>query len=603
MILQNILFPSISTCTEEHMYFHRNEKTFYSTVNNYVEMKKGGYLGFDSYFNLFNLEKWFKYTNVKSVNLVINVKGTVKINFFRKEWIQSKVITEQIGDIVHESEEFEEITIPFNSSSLNGTYGFSLFALKSNTVFYGGYFASDIPEENVNKVKIAIDICTYRREKFVEANLNLLNKRFLRNESSPLYGKLEVFVSDNAKTLEADKLRSPDIHIFENKNAGGAGGFTRGLIEVNKVKKEKGITHVLLMDDDVCIEPESIFRTFTLLSCVKNEYKNAFIGGAMLRLDTRNIQTESGAAWNGGKLISFKQNLDLNNLECVLFNEVEEAVQFNAWWFCAFPAGVITDENLPMPIFIRGDDVEYGLRNMKKLILLNGICVWHEPFEYKYSSSLFYYILRNRLIDNSLHDMIMSKSEVKETLRQSVTEQLWLYRYKNADLIMDGLEDFLKGVDWLSQQDGEKINGSIMAKGYKLQPVDNIEDASGLLYGEYEASTRQPLKTDFKSKVIRRLTINGHSLKSTKDYGIVPTVNVSAESVFRTETVLNYDFCSRKGFVTKKDKLKAKQCMKRYKKVCGLIDKRYDAAVNDYKNNFRKLTSIDFWSRYLELEK
>ncbi len=68
-----------------------------------------------------------------------------------------------------------------------------------------------------------------------------------------------------------------------------------------------------------------------------------------------------------------------------------------------FPMKIVTPENLPMPIFIRGDDLEYGLRNMKTLILMNGICVWHEPFENKYSSFLEYYIMRNQLIDNSFH--------------------------------------------------------------------------------------------------------------------------------------------------------------------------------------------------------
>ncbi|RAZ20198.1 glycosyltransferase family 2 protein, partial [Klebsiella oxytoca] len=64
---------------------------------------------------------------------------------------------------------------------------------------------------------------------------------------------------------------------------------------------------------------------------------------------------------------------------------------------------LVRKDNLPLPIFIRGDDLEYGLRNMKTLILMNGICVWHEPFENKYSSFLAYYVIRNRLIDNAYH--------------------------------------------------------------------------------------------------------------------------------------------------------------------------------------------------------
>lgn len=45
------------------------------------------------------------------------------------------------------------------------------------------------------------------------------------------------------------------------------------------------------------------------------------------------------------------------------------------------PMNLIDSKNLPIPFFIRGDDMEYCLRNMKDLILMNGVCVWHETFE------------------------------------------------------------------------------------------------------------------------------------------------------------------------------------------------------------------------------
>mgnify|MGYP006976954123 FL=1 len=108
----------------------------------------------------------------------------------------------------------------------------------------------------------------------------------------------------------------------------------------------------------------------------------------MLRIDKPNMQVESGASWNAGDLISNKANLNMNVTWDCLFNEIEEYTEFNAWWYCCFPMDVVSEENLPLPIFIRGDDLEYGLRNMKHLILMNGICVWHEPFENKYSSFL-----------------------------------------------------------------------------------------------------------------------------------------------------------------------------------------------------------------------
>ena len=97
-----------------------------------------------------------------------------------------------------------------------------------------------------------------------------------------------------------------------------------------------------------------------------------------------------------------KAGLELESCEACLLNEVEESAEYNAWWYCCFPLEIVTEENLPLPLFIRGDDVEYGIRNMKQLILMNGICVWHEPFENKYSSFLEYYIIRNQLITNAL---------------------------------------------------------------------------------------------------------------------------------------------------------------------------------------------------------
>ena len=100
---------------------------------------------------------------------------------------------------------------------------------------------------------------------------------------------------------------------------------------------------------------------------------------------------------NSGNLIGRKIGLDLRTLDACLDNEFEEKCDYNAWWYCTIPMQYVRSDNLPLPIFIRGDDVEYGLRNMKNLILMNGICVWHEPFEFKYSSSMYYYIFRNTL--------------------------------------------------------------------------------------------------------------------------------------------------------------------------------------------------------------
>ena len=454
MKLQNILFPSIETCAEEEMYFRQhdnNTKSYF--YDGCLMLHKNEQLDFDTYFNSFSIEKWHKYTTAEQISLTLFLRGNVRVVLMRKEKTYDGILTELLSKEVCKSEAVSKYSFTYNTASYNGIYCFSICSENDDAEFYGGYYSGDISNDP-RDIKIAIDICTFKREKFIEKNIKLLRSNFLENADSELKDRLELFISDNGGTLDSKALQSDRIHVFANKNTGGAGGFTRGLIEINKIKQKNGITHALLMDDDIIIEPESVFRTYTLLSCLKDKYCDAFIGGAMLRLDRRNIQVESGAVWAGGNIISLKCGFDLTACNNVLVNEMEEFAQFNAWWYCAFPASIIREDNLPVPIFVRGDDVEYGLRNMKHLILMNGICVWHEPFENKYSSFLYYYILRNRLIDNSLHNMIIPTSGFLALFKQQVTEQIRLYRYKNANLLMDGVEDFLKGVNWLAEQDG-----------------------------------------------------------------------------------------------------------------------------------------------------
>lgn len=602
MKLQNIILPSTATCTEESMYFRRENGIDYSWCSDRLKILKNGIVRFDTYFNSISAEKWFKYTKVKKIFLNLRLSGSVRVTLMRKEKIGDNILVEYVGEhlCTTENDEVKDFCFSFDTPSQNGIFCFEMLGMRKKSYFYEGFYSADI--DPVRPVKIAIDICTYKRESFVEGNLDLLSKIFLDNKDSFLYDKLEVFVSDNAHTLDINKLSTEKIHIVQNKNVGGAGGFTRGMIEIMKLREKRHITHILVMDDDIVIEPESVFRTCTLLSCTKDEYCDAFVGGAMLRLDNRFMQTESGAVWNGGNLISLKNGLDLRSLDACLFNELEEQPQFNAWWYCAFPASIVSEDNLPMPIFIRGDDVEYGLRNMKHLILMNGICVWHEPFENKYSSFLYYYILRNRLIDNSLHNMIMPKQAFIAELKKQVNDELRIYRYKNAELLMRGVEDFFKGVSWLKQQDGEKLHQDIMKNGYKLQYLEDMEENVQFLYPLYENSKHDVPPLNKKQRIINHVTINGTYLKPVRSYNIVPTVGVCQASVYRVDTVLNYDYSSRKGFVTRRDKAKCKELLKQLKKLCKKTNSEYDNATKQFAAEGRELMKLDFWNRYLELK-
>ena len=104
-----------------------------------------------------------------------------------------------------------------------------------------------------------------------------------------------------------------------------------------------------------------------------------------------------------------------------------------------------------------------------------------------------------------------------------------------------------------------------------------------------------------KARLLNRATVNGTYLPAKRFYNIVPTMNVIQSTIYRTNVILNYDYASKKGFVTKRSPQEARECLKRLKKLYELIDKKYDEAAEDYHENFRRLTSLSFWNNYLKI--
>ncbi len=605
MEIQKILFPQIGRCTEEELYFRLDSKfresqekvrTQFLYEKQRIDFEKQGKVWFDTYFNGLSIEKWVKYTNIDSVSLRLKISGKFRVFLINKEKVNVIVSEKIVAEYILESVEPQEFTVPYIDGSSKGMYTFVLEALKKDSTFYGGAYVSDIDKDKIKYTKIGIGICTFKREAFIEKNIKILNEAILENECSPLHGHLEVFIADNGKSLDMERLKSDKIHIYPNRNLGGAGGFTRDIIEMSRNNDKYHITHTLLMDDDIVIEPEALVKTYMLLSLIKDEYKDAFIGGAMLRLDQQYRQVESGASWNGGNLNSLKSGLDLRFCEGCLYNETEEYTEFNAWWYCCFPIDIVRNDNLPLPIFIRGDDLEYGLRNMKKLILMNGICVWHEPFENKYSSFLEYYIMRNQLIDNSFHGEWYGKKQLKKTMFKHCIQEIMFYRYKNVDLYLQGIKDFLKGPQWLMEQDGEALHKKVMSEGYKGQNLDELP--MGFSYPVYEASLR--VNNTLKTKIKRNLTFNGIILPAKGD-SIVSMSLVKSPQCYRKKRVMFYDEAAKKAFITERSLGKTVRYIAKTLSMLFEISLKLKKAQRAYREEGLKLRTLEFWKGYLEI--
>lgn len=68
-----------------------------------------------------------------------------------------------------------------------------------------------------------------------------------------------------------------------------------------------------------------------------------------------------------------------------------------------FSLNVVRSDNMPIPLFIHRDDIEFGLRNAKYgITFLNGVGVWHRGFEYTIDANS-YYDTRNTLIELAIN--------------------------------------------------------------------------------------------------------------------------------------------------------------------------------------------------------
>ena len=605
MKIQNILLPKIDICPHKELYYrlksnNLNETTLISKESVLV-IPKNTIISFDTYFNILSITKWEKYTNVEKFDLVLELSGDFEITLLNLERINDKTSSKVIDIITVSSKNKKKYIFPYNKYEYTGVLTFELKSLSNNSKFYGGYYDGKIDAELLKDVNIAIDICTYKREQYLKKNLDLFDK-YIFNNKDKLSKHLKIYVIDNGQTLD-EKLNNKYTKVIPNKNTGGVGGFTRGMIEI--IKEKEKYTHVLLMDDDIVISPEAFFRTYILLQTIKDEYKDAFVGGAMLKLDNQAIQEESGASWNAGKLISNKHNYDLSNIDRVLDNETEEYTEYNAWWYCVMPIGVIKENNLPLPLFIRGDDVEYGLRNSKDIILLNGVCVWHESFQNKYLSCLHYYILRNMLYNNALHFPKFNSLNLISLLFKQFGREILYYRYKNVDLIFKAVDDFYKGIDFLKDTDAQKLNKQLNEMGYEQLDLDTIEK-HGYHISDYKNSLNQ---TESKlHKLLRYITINGYLLpckKTSKAINNIKTVSSTLcrpINFFREKEVLHFNPKTNTGFITKRKWI---ELIKTGAKFIGITIKTiftFNKTKKDIINRVNEINNIDFWNKYLGID-
>lgn len=578
-----------------------------------------GSVDFFTYFNACSLAKWKKYAGIKRVylhlefaNEAINKEYACTIQFFGRSYLDSAAsslasgvrLTSTMGKTKENGSLVFDLLIPETDYEV---IGFAL-DVRGGVVLEKAYYYARVAEEQINSVKIALCTTTFLKEDYIIPNIELVKNEVLAADDV-IARNFHMFVIDNGRTLDAEALSDEGVTVLPNPNVGGSGGFARGMMEA--MKHDENFTHVLLMDDDVSISTESLRRTFNLLSLATGKYKNAFINGAMLVAEEPNRQFEDVSyVVNSGAYASVKSNkYYMDQQQYIVRNEhidVEIPKAYGAWWFSCIPVSAIEQVGLPLPLFVRCDDVEYGMRAKPIYMTMNGICVWHDGFMGRSRASVdSYQYVRNFLImiamtDCSSQDLFMLRME------RALRLQLRVMSYDAADLILDGIADYLKGPDYFASLNGEEVIKRNAKKNEKLVPLDELaEPYRNVSYNKRLRGDQSRIKPLLK--LMRTLPYDRHLLpdvllRDTPEAVFYSGLSILSPRTIGTKTLVAIDLEGNQGAVRHMDRERYQQIMDRWKALKSELKERGDEVRAAYKEAQPYLTSTEFWEKYLGLD-
>ncbi len=551
---------------------------------------------FNTWMNLFAAKKYYYYCDLGNVYLDLKIKGQYKLQItgsnrnFAFDRIDNVILSQDCdGDTC--------VQIPY-PEKYEGIY-FTIIEDKANPIeFYKASYCSDREVNRDNK--LAIVTCTFKREDYINKNIRLF-ERFIE-QNPELNDKIKLIVVDNGKTLDVN--RSNDrVKIIPNMNAGGAGGFTRGLMDV--MEQNVGFTRVLFMDDDVEIFPESFYRTLILSNYLKEEFKDSFINGAMLDLYDKNHWFTSCSVnrgfWAGGYMFDlniskYNDVLKSNIIPTDIFED-KNIRNDSAWWYCCFDMEIVHKDGLPLPLFFRGDDTEWGWRQQGlHHITMNGIGIWHSPFAFRESKLMnYYYKYRNVFMLNALYEPKFKKT-FKKHLKKECRYLLKTYDYVSLDLYIKALKDIIQGSK-VYYENPEKQFAEINSIARNAIYLD-CENEDEFYYAKHHR---------VHAKLYRKI------LSSISNFGVFcPNIFFKKKGVSLDHFPPKEDFILVKevkvcNLLTKKyelrkfDRKKILYYQKEFNKLLKQIEKNYDKLHDDFVEAHKEFTTRKFWVEYLGL--
>ena len=579
--VQNLVFNDWGTLPEE--LFCRGEAR---VEDGRLVLEEGREAVFNTYFNLFFADRWRELTEITSVRFLLRLQGKGRVQVWRADSRGRESLLDEVPFALEQETDFF-VGKGFSLRRLGHACWLRLVSDEGTVRLAGGGAVTGT--EPGQELNIACCFCTYKREEEIRRNVHDLLEG-AGAEDSLLKERVDIYVADNGHTLTGEDFGNAEhVFLFENRNYGGSSGFTRCLMEAGLKKKGK-YSHLILMDDDALIRSCVLERTAQLLSFLRPEYRGHMVGGALLSLQQPWMQAENGAEFVRRGVVLNGERIDLRDAHNALnILKRDRDVNYNGWFFSCIPSGFVREDNLPMPFFLHGDDIEYGLRFEKKILSLNGICIWHLDPTTSRRAAMVYYDHRNYSIIEAIHSPSMNAEKYLRTEAVKILRQLTEYRYDEALYSIRGSRDFLRGVDWYRRQDPERLNREVLS--WKQQAKCHVENAAECLeapLGVREMNKLKKLAGFLLPVTVPRRVYDSHVTWLDIDHS-------------RTREICIVDPVTGDGLVYRRDRERQREVLKEFRALSRLILSDYDRVADEWRRRWPELTNETFWREYLGL--
>ncbi|MBX7448599.1 glycosyltransferase [Mycolicibacterium sp. 3033] len=439
-----------------------NARRAHAPTRTTLEIGAESEVSFATYFNAFPASYWRRWSVLDGVVLRVELTGSARVDVYRSKSTGARItvggapVVSASGGDEPAVAEFEIDLTPFEDG---GWIWFDITTDSATTLHHAGWYA---PIPAPGRAGVAVGIPTFNRPSDCVSALAALT-------SDPLVDEVisAVIVSDqgNQKAkdhpgfAEAAAALGDRLSIHNQPNLGGSGGYSRVMYEA---LKNTDCEQILFMDDDIRIEPDSILRALAMNRFAKVP---TLVGGQMLNLQEPShlhvmgeMVDSENFMWTGAVNTEYDHNFakyPLNDEDeprsRLLHRRID--VDYNGWWMCMIPRQVAEELGQPLPLFIKWDDADYGLRAGEHgypTVTLPGAAIWHMAWSDKDDAIDWqaYFHLRNRLIVAALHWDGNIRGLLRSHLKATLKHLLCL-EYSTVAIQNKAMDDFLAGPERL----------------------------------------------------------------------------------------------------------------------------------------------------------